>query len=56
MGKVEPGKRRRFSAPLRCKGSVNAEGKPATLACMHGSAWKGDGEKLLRTLTDRLGA
>jgi flavorubredoxin len=24
--------------------------KPATLACMHGSAWRGDGAKLLRAL------
>jgi hypothetical protein len=24
--------------------------KPTTLACMHGSAWKGDGAQLLRTL------
>jgi hypothetical protein len=28
--------------------------KPATLAYMHGSAWYGDGEKLLLTLTDIL--
>jgi len=27
---------------------------PATLACMHGSAWRGDGAALLRELTDRL--
>ena len=27
---------------------------PATLACMHGSAWRGDGAKLLRTLADKL--
>lgn len=25
---------------------------PTTLACMHGSAWKGDGAKLLRALAD----
>jgi flavorubredoxin len=29
---------------------------PTTLACMHGSAWRGDGASLLRTLADRLGA
>lgn len=28
---------------------------PTTLACMHGSAYKGDGAKLLRALGDRLG-
>jgi hypothetical protein len=28
--------------------------KPTTLACMHGSAWCGDGAKLLRALADRL--
>ncbi len=28
--------------------------KPTTLACMHGSAWKGDGEKLLLALADTL--
>ena len=27
---------------------------PQTLACMHGSAWRGDGAQLLRTLADRL--
>lgn len=27
---------------------------PATLACMHGSAWRGDGGALLRALADRL--
>lgn len=27
---------------------------PGTLACMHGSAWKGDGAKLLRALADSL--
>lgn len=27
---------------------------PRTLACMHGSAWRGDGGKLLRALADRL--
>jgi flavorubredoxin len=28
--------------------------QPATLACMHGSAWRGDGAKLLRALGDSL--
>jgi flavorubredoxin len=28
--------------------------KPQTLACMHGSAWRGDGERLLLELADRL--
>ena len=27
---------------------------PTTLACMHGSAWRGDGAQLLRALADRL--
>jgi flavorubredoxin len=27
---------------------------PATLGCMHGSAWRGDGAKLLRALADEL--
>jgi flavorubredoxin len=29
---------------------------PATLACMHGSAWRGDGASLLRALADSLDA
>ena len=29
---------------------------PHTLACMHGSAWRGDGAKLLRALADALSA
>jgi len=33
-----------------------AEEKPTTLACMHGSAWTGDGAALLLALADRLGA
>jgi glyoxylase-like metal-dependent hydrolase (beta-lactamase superfamily II) len=28
---------------------------PTTLACMHGSSWRGDGAALLRQLADRLG-
>jgi hypothetical protein len=27
---------------------------PRTLACMHGSAWRGDGAALLRALAQRL--
>lgn len=27
---------------------------PTTLACMHGSAWRGDGARLLRALSDKL--
>jgi flavorubredoxin len=30
--------------------------KPTTLACMHGSAWRGDGAWLLRAYADALGA
>jgi flavorubredoxin len=30
--------------------------RPRTLACMHGSAWRGDGAKLLGALADALGA
>lgn len=30
-----------------------AQENPATLACMHGSAWKGDGAALLRALGER---
>lgn len=33
-----------------------AETEPAILACMHGSAWKGDGAKLLSELSKRLSA
>jgi flavorubredoxin len=31
-----------------------AANEPTTLACMHGSAWRGDGAKLLRALGDAL--
>ena len=31
-----------------------ASAKPSTLACMHGSAWSGDGGALLRALGERL--
>lgn len=30
--------------------------EPTTLACMHGSAWQGDGAQLLRALADQLSA
>ena len=30
--------------------------RPSTLACMHGSAWRGDGAALLRALADSLAA
>ena len=33
-----------------------AAAKPTTLACMHGSAWRGDGAKLLRALAASLTA
>lgn len=33
-----------------------ARERPATLACMHGSAWRGDGAALLRALAQRLDA
>lgn len=31
-----------------------SQARPTTLACMHGSAWKGDGEKLLQELAKAL--
>jgi len=33
-----------------------AASKPLTLACMHGSAWRGDGAQLLRALADAVEA
>jgi flavorubredoxin len=33
-----------------------ASTQPSTLACMHGSAWRGDGAALLRALADALSA
>jgi len=33
-----------------------ASTNPRTLACMHGSAWRGDGARLLRALADALSA
>lgn len=32
-----------------------AAARPTTLACMHGSAWRGDGATLLRALADAMG-
>lgn len=31
-----------------------AQHEPRTMACMHGSAWRGDGSRLLRALSDAL--
>ena len=31
-----------------------ASEKPVTMACMHGSAWRGDGARLLRALAEKL--
>jgi len=33
-----------------------ASANPTTLACMHGSVWRGDGAKLLRALADAMNA
>jgi hypothetical protein len=33
-----------------------ASTNPRVLACMHGSAWRGDGAELLRALADALSA
>ena len=30
--------------------------EPTTMACMHGSAWQGNGAQLLRSLADELSA
>lgn len=45
-----------FSHTKNARGMLEklAATKPATLACMHGSAWHGDGDKLLRALADVL--
>jgi hypothetical protein len=32
-----------------------AQDRPQVLACMHGSAWRGDGASLLRSLAASLG-
>lgn len=45
-----------FSHARNARGMLErlAVEKPATLACMHGSAWRGDGARLLRALADAL--
>jgi len=45
-----------FSHSKLARGMIDrlARTKPTTLACMHGSSWHGDGEKLLLALGDAL--
>jgi flavorubredoxin len=45
-----------FSHTKHARGMLErlASTAPTTLACMHGSAWRGDGAKLLRALADAL--
>jgi flavorubredoxin len=45
-----------FSHTPRARGMLErlAATRPTTLACMHGSAWRGDGAALLRALADAL--
>jgi flavorubredoxin len=45
-----------FSHTKNARGMLErlASTKPTTLACMHGSVWRGDGAKLLRALADAL--
>ena len=45
-----------FSHTTRARAMIErlAALQPTTLACMHGSAWRGDGSKLLRALAERL--
>ena len=45
-----------FSHTRKARGMLErlAAEKPTTLACMHGSAWRGDGAQLLRALADAL--
>jgi len=47
-----------FSHTTLARGMLErlAADKPTTLACMHGSAWRGDGAGLLRALADALEA
>jgi flavorubredoxin len=47
-----------FSHTKNARGMLEklAATNPTTLACMHGSAWRGDGAKLLRALADALAA
>lgn len=46
-----------FSHTKNARGIIErlAGAQPTTLACMHGSAWRGDGAALLRALADTLG-
>jgi hypothetical protein len=45
-----------FSHTTRARALLErlAAANPTTLACMHGSAWQGDGAALLLALADRL--
>ena len=45
-----------FSHTTRARAMLEklAAADPTTLACMHGSAWRGDGAKLLRALAGKL--
>lgn len=45
-----------FSHTRKARGMLErlASAGPTTLACMHGSAWRGDGANLLRALADAL--
>ena len=45
-----------FSHSKNARGLIErlASTKPTTLACMHGSVWRGDGAQLLRDLSDAL--
>jgi flavorubredoxin len=47
-----------FSHSKNARGMIErlASTKPTTLACMHGSVWRGDGTQLLRDLADALSA
>lgn len=47
-----------FSHTKNARGMIEklAATKPTTLACMHGSVWRGDGAQLLRDLSDALSA
>lgn len=47
-----------FSHTKNARGMIErlASTNPTTLACMHGSAWRGDGAKLLRALSEALSA
>jgi hypothetical protein len=45
-----------FSHSKHARGMLEklASAGPRTLGCMHGSAWRGDGARLLRALADAL--